>query len=83
MTRREAQALLDALAPGRELVAAVHRHRLTGDVVGASASWRGHARWCPTLAQALREVVGAAYAAAGRTLPTPTQGAQPALPGVR
>lgn len=70
MTKAQAQALLDAL-PGerREVTATEHKHRLTREVVGGSASWRGIAHWKPTLGAALRAVVEAAYRQHGVQLP--------------
>lgn len=70
MTKAQAQALLDALpVEHREITATEHRHRLTREVVGGSASWRGIAHWKPTLGAALRAVVEAAYQQHGVQLP--------------
>ncbi len=74
MTKAQAQALLDAL-PGerREITATEHKHRLTREVVGGSASWRGIAHWKTTLGDALgdalRAVVEATYQQHGVPLP--------------
>lgn len=70
MTKAQAQALLDVLpVERREITATEHKHRLTREVVGGSASWRGIAHWSPTLGAALRAVVEAAYRQHGVQLP--------------
>ncbi len=70
MTKAQAQALLDALpVERREITATEHKHRLTREVVGGSASWRGIAHWKTTLGDALRAVVEAAYQQHGVPLP--------------
>ena len=82
MTRTEAQAALDALAPGHPLSVSVGRHRVTGAVVHAVARWRGEHTFRESEAAALRDLVAAAYRV--RRLPLPPElDAPAALPGVR
>lgn len=70
MTKAQAQALPDVLpVERREITATEHKHRLTREVVGGSASWRGIAHWKTTLGDALRAVVETAYAQHGVPLP--------------
>lgn len=69
MTRAEAQRLLDLLPGEHRILTAQEHRRRTGELHGASASWRGIARWDATLSAALERVVRAAYTAHGVALP--------------
>lgn len=62
MTRREAQAALDALGGERRVLTAQEHRRKDGTLMGGSASWRGIASYRPTLAEALADVVRIATA---------------------
>ena len=81
MTRADAQRALDALTPGHALTVSLGRHRATGAVVHAVARWRGVHTFRESEADALRDLVAAAYRSRGRELPEPAP--QAALPGVR
>ena len=80
MTRADTQRLLDALEPGHSIRVQVLRRR-TGEVTAAVVAWRGEHTLRPTEADALRDLVAAAYRSRGRELPEPAP--QAALPGVR